>query len=621
MSLNSNLLSDLDAAFIKDNSQLVEAYNDINWNDLTSLNNLVASIEKVVVKYKTPNIDIREALEGIFWQLLKRYPLFFGYWKKFTAIIYQLNGLEASINILSKSIEAFPRSLELWCDYLNVMCANNPDQIDTIRKNFLKAKDLVGHHFLANTFWDKYIAFETKHEEWDNLFDIYNEMVDIPLHQYSRYGQAYMNLLQSGKTKKTDKDASSRLKWTQKLVSMVWTYESKIKQSYFSLTPPSEGEVNNWDAYLSFLLSNYKNNKISIKYVTMVFERSLTPCLYFEKIWLKYVNWLQNENYFQLPHVIDIYKRGNKVLAVQCREFRFQYIKYLKKQYSNNKDMVFVYFTEAIASFNEIWPLEVFPMGEYLVIVKRYKFASRISQPSKEILSKQTAFWKYLDKCVMNYLKKNIDLSDPLQSMMNDHNISAVISMLIKHVWLVLKNTMQTMKYFNYFGKIKILQSSVTFWLLYYKFEKSSKNFIKLESFINNLGSKIFLPTTIMNDILTDYSKFYLTNATVTDFQKAQKSDLYEETPKLDPILYSHFKLNDPSWYPGKNFNITLDNIQKKQEFKENGHPGIIIDKPQITNTIIGVNSKNFIKRPPGLPQFRNLEKINQSPRYTEYIP
>lgn len=615
MTMTTDVLSGLDASFLQDNDALVTAYKDIDWHNMDSLNLLVSSIERVVIKYKTPNSQIKEALKALFWQILDKFPLLFGYWRKFTAVVYQLDGLEASISILQKATELVPRSLELWGDYLNVLCANRADQVELIRESFIKAKTLVGYHFLSDSFWDKYIAFETKNENWDNLIEIYQELINIPLYQYAKYNQSYKKLLDSGKVSVKDATLVDKLKSTQKLVGLCWAYESKIKQSYFTLGSPSDVELQNWSEYVNYLTTNQEKIRIDNYYIQMTFERCLIPCAYFEKFWLMYTNWLFLQKY-PLDKTIKIYQNGGKILPSNYRSFRYDFLFFLKRNYSNDKDIIFAEFQNTVASLIELWPKEVTPMAEYLVMLKRYKYSSQISQTEKEVISIQINYWKYLDICVNNYIKGNIDKSDPLQALINNNNLPAVIGNLIKHVWIVLRNKMQTMKYFNFFGKNKILKSSLTFWLLYYKFHKSSKNFIKLEKFINDLGSKILLPTTIIDDILTDYSRFYLTNSSVSIYQNSVRNQSIDEPLTVDPILYSQLKLHDPTWYPGKNFKVDPDVIYKSPLFKQNGHPGIIVEEPIITNSIISKVSQEFSDSPPNLPQFRNLERLNQLPKY-----
>ncbi|QLG74144.1 hypothetical protein HG535_0G00290 [Zygotorulaspora mrakii] len=607
----------LDPSFLKENPQLVNSYENIHWDSINSLNALVGAIEQVVIKYKNPNDRIKLAIEKMYRELLQKYPLFFGYWKRFTAVEYQLFGLQKSIDTLKKSVEAFPSSLELWCDYLNVLCTNNAVETTLIRGNFQVAKELIGYQFLSHPFWDKYIEFETKNEQSSNLKSIYEELVRIPLHQYAKYGVAYREFLRGIASQSEILDLDATIRSTQKAVTAIWPYESKIKQNFFTLSPVSNGELTNWDSYLEFIQLNRQQYNFSGEMIRAVFERCLVPCLYYEAFWIRFVKWFQREDSSVIQHVIEIFQKGISVLPITSRTFRLQFLQYLKKNLRNDKSYMFSIYSQTIASYMKIWPDQSSLMAEYLSLMKRTEFGSTIEQQDKEVLSKQTAYSNFLELAVRNYLQRRVDRSIPLQDVINDSNIAVVIVELIKSAWLVLKNIMQTRKYFNFYGKSPLLRTSVSFWLTYYKFEKSQQNFTKLNKFINDLGTNIFLPTTIVNDILIDYQSFYLANSNIADYQ--EHFAIVENSQEIqiaDPILFSQFKINDPAWVPNL-YKNSLD-WYKSREFKENGHPGIIDEKPLITNAILEESSKSFDNVLPPLPTFRNLEKINQAVKYDD---
>lgn len=612
-------LQGLDPSFLKENPQLVNAYQNIQWDDVRSLNGLVGAIEHVVVKYKNPNDTIKKVLENIYNELLRKYPLFFGYWKRFTAVEYQLYGLQKSIDTLRKSVQAFPTSLELWCDYLNVLCTNNSNEVGLIRNNFKAAKALVGWQFLSHPFWDKYIEFETKHQEISELKSIYEELVTIPLHQYAKYGASYREFLRSQGLHNDMTQLAATIRTTQTIVTAIWPYESKIKQSFFTLSPVSNEELKNWDEYLEHLQIIGEKYSLKKHMIQATFERCLIPCLYYEHFWIKFMRWFEKEQPSEVKHMVELFERGISVLPITSKAFRVQFLQYLKKNFRKDKKYIFTIFTQTIASYMKQWPGESSLMSEYLALLKRFKFGSTIDQRDKEILSQQTSYSKFLESALTNYLQGHVDRNIPLEDMINDSNLAVVVVELLKSTWLVLKNAMQTRKFFNSFGKNPLLRSSVSFWLTYYKFEKSNQNFTKLNKFINDLGTEIFLPTAIINDILSDYQSFYLINSTISDFQ-AQSTALENalEIGIVDPILLSQLKINNPTWRPDFQRN-TLD-WYKTRDFKENGHVGIIDEKPQISNIIIEEDSKSFGNKLPPLPTFRNLEKINQTVKYENLL-
>lgn len=612
-----DVLEGLDPSFLKENPQLVDAYKNIRWDSVQSLNALVGCVEKTVLKYKNPNDSIKRAMEGIYRHLLQRYPLLFGYWKRFTAVQYQLYGLEKSIATLGEALASFPNSLELWCDYLNVLCVNSADKVELIRENFLVAKDKIGYHFLSHPFWDKYIEFETKHQEWINLNSIYAELLSIPLHQYARYGTAYRKFLADHVEFTPDKNLDIEIRKTHGLVTAIWPFESKIKQGFFNITPVSQEELANWDRYLTYVEKDEVAKDFPIKFIECVFQRCLVPCLYYEHFWIKYHNWLERAKHADLLTLIDSYQQGISRLPRSSKRFRYRFLDFLKKSYRKDKELILLIFTQTTAACIKLFPNESSLILEYLVLLKRSRFASSIKQDEKEISAQQIRYAQELESAVSSYLNGAVDKGNPLHDMINDVNLPIVVVELIKTTWLTLKNSMQTRKYFNFYGKNRLFRSSTAFWLTYYKFEKSNQNFAKLNRFINDLGTEINLPVTIINDILRDYNSFYLANSNAGMYQTVHSAEEdYNKLYSADPILLSQFKSNDPQWVPGRSPNSSITDWYKSKQFKENGHPGILDDKPQISNTIIEFPTRSQGNRRPPLPSFKNLEKMNQQPKY-----
>lgn len=614
---DQDALDGLETSFLRDNPQLVQAYQTIDWRSVQSLNALVGSIEQVVIKYKTPNDKIKRAIEMIYLQLLQRYPLFFGYWKRFTAVQYQLYGLAKSVATLGKAVEAFPNSLELWCDYLNVLCANNADEVELIRSNFRIAKDKIGYQFMSHPFWDKYIEFETKHQAWPHLAEIYAELVTIPLHQYAKYGSAYMSFLKSNNAPKQEAGLDTKLRNTQKMVSAIWPYESRIKQNFFNVTPVSQEEIDNWEGYLKFLTLNQHKYSFSSKLIKAVFERCLVPCLFYERFWLMFANWTEQAQPPDLHATIEIFQKGMALLPSDLKRFRFDFLEFLRRSYRKDKDYIFLLYSQTVSSVIEKYPHEATLLTDYLIMLRRHRCPATIEADDKVIYSELTSYSKDLESAINNYTNDTVDKSMPLQCLINDMNLPVVVVELIKITWLVQKNTMQTRKYFNFYSKNRLFQSSVAFWLTYYKFEKSNQNFARLNKFVNDLGVGIFLPVAITNDILNDYRLFYLTNSNAGIYQTVRNGDdTSGDSHIVDPILLIQLKINNPQWYPNR-YKQSAD-WHRTKEFRENGHPAIFDDKPLISNTTLEHTTKSFGNSQLPLPTFRNLEKNSQPMKYDD---
>lgn len=606
------ILDRLDHSFIKDNKPWVHAWENINWQKIESIETLIRNTENLIIKYPQPNNSIKTAIFQIYEEVLRRYPAFFGYWKKYTSTVYQLDGLERSIQVLSKAVEAFPHSVELWTDYLGVIIANNNNDYEFIKTIMDMAIDLVGHQFWSHPVWDKYLEFESSRSNWKNVLDIYLKISEIPLHQYGRYYTGLKALFEQHTEIKCPEGFMIDIVFlkTQKLVNDIWIYESKIQQNFFNLCSLPEVELTNWDQYLDFMMND---PRVCKKLLESVFQRCLIPCKWYEYFWDKYVKWLENS--FDFDKTLEAYQEGILSLPPDSKSFRIKYLSFLETNIFTGKEQYSKLYMNALFTASQQWPSDTSFITKYLAIFKSLEYPSNIDEEDKKILAQQTSYAKKLQNIISIYFEKpNQRQSIQLLTMLNDVNISIIIIELIKINWLVLKNIIQARKYFNQFSKNSQLRNSASFWLTYYKFEKTQKNLTKLNKFVSQLGNEIILPITIMNDILIDYKNFYLANCDISEYE----SRLSLDTLGFDPLLHLDCKINQPGWNPYKN--QELKEWHKSKEFKENGHPGLIVEKPQITSTIIENNSSRFKDRVQSIPTFRNLEKLNQGSKYEDFL-
>ncbi|SCU88483.1 LAMI_0D10264g1_1 [Lachancea mirantina] len=602
-----NALAELDIGFLRDNAAWAEAYKTMDWSKIECVDQLVKSTEQIVLKYPKPVDPIKKAISSVFEEVLLRYPLFFGYWRRYTAVEYQLNGIESSIEVLSNAVESFPSSVEIWCDYLSVLMANRSEKVDMIKINFEIARTHVGWHFLSHPFWDKYIQFETKRECWPELNEIYRAVCKIPLHQYARYYTAYKSFLEQH-SELASHEIEDIFPRTQRLVAKVWPFESKISKPFFDLTPVTQTDLENWNNYLNSVISS---DSLPKEAAEMLFERCLVPCQYHEHFWKRYAKWMNNHSDFE--HIVETFKRGSKALPDHCLSFRRDFIKYLDAQLNeedvSRKSQVLY---EELIEYAAYWPRRSELVHEYINCRKRTDFTSSLDEDDQQILKQQTAYTNYLHVNINAFFAKNSEGDIQLERLLDADSISVLIVELIKMTFFTLKNNIQTRKFFNEFRREPQLKNSVAFWLIYYKVLKVTRAFEELEAFVDELGNKIFLPTLVINDILKDLQSFFLTNLNFRSYDNATSRSKYSRT--IDPIIELEFKLNDPQWVKAKL------NESKLNDIKESGHPGIIIERPEISNSIVELNSAFFNNCAHSLPSFRNLEKVTKPPAYVNHF-
>ncbi|SCU86169.1 LAME_0D04808g1_1 [Lachancea meyersii CBS 8951] len=612
---SSDVLKGLEVGFLKDNNEWVKIVKGVNWEDTASLDSLIKSTEQLVLKYINPNQTIKRSIQKVFENALGRYPLLFGYWKRFTAVQYQLHGLNRSIDVLSRAVDAFPHSLELWCDYLNVLIANNPNEVDKIRINFQISKDLVGNQFFSHPFWDRYIEFEEKQARPDNLLAIYKTLSHIPLHQYSRYYTAYKsfaheNASQADLEIDTEDEIDRIFATTQSLVNSVWKFESQISQSYFNLGPVPQKELDNWNNYLTFAV---ESELVSASLKKSIFERCLIPCQYYEHFWLRYTSWMESAGDFE--GVLETYQKGISAVPLNLRKLRQKYLEFLKLSLRKNKDRTLETYFQTLDEFSRIYPQDGTFLREFVAVLKRFEFGSSLSQTDQEILRQQRSFVAYLEKNIRAFIRKAQDGDVRLQNLISNTTLPVLVIELIKATYYNMKNTTQTRALFSEFEKLPQLKFATSFWLLYYKFLKATIDLNGLESFVNRLGTEIQIPVLIINDIISDFKSFFITNVQLSAYEQEVFEGRYNAG--LDPLVDLDYKVNNPLWTKEQ---TAKGGNRLRKEKKDNGHPGLYFEKPTVSNTLIENHSKTFANNPPPLPTFKNLEKVNKSALHRDYL-
>ncbi|KAJ5891535.1 Pre-mRNA-processing factor 39 [Penicillium subrubescens] len=263
-------------------------------------------------------------VRNVYDRFLAKFPLLFGYWKKYADLEFSITGTEAAEMVYERGIASISPSVDLWTNYCSFKAETSHDS-DIIRDLFERGATSVGLDFLAHPFWDKYIEFEERVEAQDKIFAILGRIVHIPMHQYARYFERYRQLAQTrplaelaptetmsefrseieaasshvppGAKAEAEIERDLRLRVdnyhlevfskTQTETTKRWTYESEIKRPYFHVTELDEGQLTNWKKYLDFEESEGSFNRIQFLY-----ERCLVTCAHYDEFWLRYARWM-----------------------------------------------------------------------------------------------------------------------------------------------------------------------------------------------------------------------------------------------------------------------------------------------------------------------------------------
>ncbi|KAI8915215.1 putative mRNA splicing protein [Powellomyces hirtus] len=271
-------------------------------------------------------------LRTVYDPFLAKFPLCFGYWKKYADCEYALEGAEKAAEIFERGVVSIHNSVELWTQYCTLRIENFPDDEASIRGLFERGADQVGNDFLSHPFWDKYLEYEESKGNHSAVMSILERVIHIPMHQYARYFERYSTLSasrpvtelvspeeyakieeevrnpppQEGEESanaepqpKTDEQIQGEIRQrihaiksaiymsTQEAVSKRWVYEGEIKRAYFHVKPLDEGQLVNWRRYLDFEETEGNQARIYTLY-----ERCLVPCALYEEFWQRYVRFL-----------------------------------------------------------------------------------------------------------------------------------------------------------------------------------------------------------------------------------------------------------------------------------------------------------------------------------------
>ncbi|KAI5815933.1 hypothetical protein BZA77DRAFT_314614 [Pyronema omphalodes] len=348
------------AEFEKANRVVVEDPDDFEgWEKLVRI---AESLEGGLNRNSSPHAIA--LTRGVFDRFLAKFPLLFGYWKKYADMEFSIAGTEAAEMVYERGIASIGISVDLWTNYCSFKVETSHDP-DIIRELFERGANAVGLDFLSHPFWDKYIEFEERLECEDKIFAILERVVHIPMHQYARYFDRFRTLaqtrplnellpedtlaqfrqevladpppaVQAGQQQikmergelEIEREIRARIdslhleifSRTQTETTKRWTYESEIKRPYFHVTELDEPQLVNWRKYLDF-----EEIESGFERVSFLYERCLVTCAFYDEFWYRYVRWMYAQENKE-EDVRNIYQRASMVFVPISRPgIRLQY--------------------------------------------------------------------------------------------------------------------------------------------------------------------------------------------------------------------------------------------------------------------------------------------------------
>ncbi|XP_056155013.1 pre-mRNA-processing factor 39 [Lampris incognitus] len=174
-----------------DFERLWKAAND-NPQDFTSWTDLLQYCEQ-----ESHIIASRRALEAF----LARYPLCYGYWKKFADLERRAGNNDKAEEVCVQGLQVIPLSVDLWIHYINLLLGtldmNLPESPKRIRSVFEDAMAAAGLDFHSDRLWDLYVEWEKEQGDMGAATAVLDRVLQIPTQLYSSHYDKFKTHLNS----------------------------------------------------------------------------------------------------------------------------------------------------------------------------------------------------------------------------------------------------------------------------------------------------------------------------------------------------------------------------------------------------------------------------------------
>ncbi|XP_057419646.1 pre-mRNA-processing factor 39-2 isoform X2 [Lotus japonicus] len=299
----------------------------------------------------------------VYDHFLSKFPLCYGYWRKYAAHMARLCPADKVVEVFEQAVLAATYSVGMWVDYCSfgMLAFEEPSDI---RRLFKRAISFVGKDYLCHTLWDKYIQFEFSQQQWISLAHVYIQTLKFPtkkLHQYYDSFKKLATFLEEGMTSldnspkqlqsescfdgeipmtmccKDDEiyciikdmmDSSVGMACSIavkkyrvigeqlyhnacELYSKISSFEANIERHYFHVQPLDAKQLQNWHDYLDFI-----ELQGDFDWAVKLYERCLIVCANYCDYWMRYVDFMEAKGgreiaNYSLDRATEIYLKGN----------------------------------------------------------------------------------------------------------------------------------------------------------------------------------------------------------------------------------------------------------------------------------------------------------------------
>ncbi|XP_070692627.1 pre-mRNA-processing factor 39 [Pempheris klunzingeri] len=143
----------------------------------------------------------RRALEAF----LTRYPLCYGYWKKFADLERRAGYNDKAEEVCIQGLQVIPLSVDLWIHYINLLLGtldmNLPESPIRIRGVFEDAVQAAGLDFHSDRLWDLYVEWEKEQGNMRNAAAVLDRVLKVPTQLYNTHYDKFKEHLNSHEPK------------------------------------------------------------------------------------------------------------------------------------------------------------------------------------------------------------------------------------------------------------------------------------------------------------------------------------------------------------------------------------------------------------------------------------
>ncbi|THY75998.1 hypothetical protein D6C87_04047 [Aureobasidium pullulans] len=298
------------------------------------------------------------AARSIYDRFLAKFPLFFGYWKKYADLEFAIAGTEAAEMVYERGVASIAISVDLWANYCSFKVETTHDDgvirdlgrlmirpytlfgfsflsapypmpamrhaLANKTRLFERGAACVGLDFLAHPFWDKYIEFEERAEAHDKVFDILTRIINIPMHQYARYFEKYRQLAASRPVTELapadllsqftaelepETKGKSQIEAERAMRARLDTYHLELFHNTQTETTKRwtyEQEIKRPYFHVTELdeaqLENwskyldFEESEADYTRTTFLYERCVVTCAHYDEFWQRYARWMYNQD-------------------------------------------------------------------------------------------------------------------------------------------------------------------------------------------------------------------------------------------------------------------------------------------------------------------------------------